>query len=96
LQDDIKNLLRRARGSCPKEAVLRNYAGGRLEPGVKDALRPHIELCGVCQGRLKRIRDIDRAFSEPAQDCVGWNTAGMRLRRRIRDMISDKRGHPRS
>jgi hypothetical protein len=74
--------------------VLGEYSRGALAPDADDAVRAHIELCGICLAQIKRMEDLQRAEVAradecPADECPGWREVQERLRKRIRDMVSE-------
>jgi len=51
-----------------------------------------MELCGICQTRLKRLEDLESAITQADSESPGWRSAEERLRKRVRDMASGKGG----
>jgi hypothetical protein len=69
--------------------VLGDYSRGALAPDADGAVRAHIELCGICLAQIKRLEDLQRAEVARADECPGWREVQERLRKRIRDMVSE-------
>jgi hypothetical protein len=92
LQDDLARLIRSTRGDCPGDDELHSYFRGILKGKDSSGLSSHIELCGICQTRLKRLEDFERALVQADSESPGWKSAEERLRRKIRNMASGKDG----
>src|SRR5437763_1729254 len=90
LQDDLARLIRTTRGDCPGDDELDNYFRGILKGKYRSDLSSHIELCGICQTRLKRLEDFERALVQADSESPGWTSAEKRLRRKIRNLASGK------
>ena len=90
LRSTSRNQIRDARGPCPSDHDLQKYRERCLDPSVSQELSQHLELCGMCQARVKRMVDIERALLERGSECPGWTSAKRRLRKRIRDIASGK------
>ena len=90
MRNNYADQIRNARGSCPSDSDLQKHSRRCLDPYIRHELSPHIDLCGMCQARLKRMKDIERALSEGNSECPGWTPAKRRLRKRIGDIASGR------
>ena len=92
MQDDLVELIRSTRGPCPGDDELYDYHRDALVEKVRSTLSSHMELCGICQTRLKRLEDLESAITQADSESPGWRSAEERLRKRVRDMASGKGG----
>jgi len=57
---------------CPDEAVLFDYAVGRLPDAESDSVAAHLERCSICQAELETVHDADdtlvRRLREPVPE----------------------------
>ena len=92
VDEDVAKLVRSTRGPCPSDEELHDYHRGIVDGEVKAKLSAHIDLCGICQVRLERIDDFERATAKPQSEAPGWRSARKRLRKQVRHMASGKEG----
>ena len=84
MADDTVDVILRARGPCPRDREIQCLWDGTLEPGERERLTLHIELCGRCQARIKLLADLDSAAAEAPAEAPGWEEARRRILKRFR------------
>jgi hypothetical protein len=92
--EELMELLRRQRGSCPDAEQLLAYQDERLAPAERTAVEQHVAACGVCLVSLARLRHFDEATLEDTVDVPGWQEIEYGLRERVWEMASVRKRVP--
>ncbi len=82
--EELIDLLRRERGSCPESHVLVAYQEGALAPEEAAKIRAHADLCGICQASLQVVEAWQAARrGEEVGEAPDWQIIRGDLRKRV-------------